>query len=67
MTPAAILVAVLQYGPAILPVISDIAGWIKSGKTDVTPEDIQTLISYGSKKADDYLAAAGVQKPAGTS
>lgn len=63
MTPAAILLAVLQYGPGILPLIQQISEWVKSGKQEVTPEDIAQLISYGRKTSADYLAAAGVKPP----
>jgi hypothetical protein len=61
MTPVAILLAVLQYGPTILPTVQQIATWIKSGKQDVTPDDIATLIALGKKTSADYLAQAGIQ------
>lgn len=63
MTPAAILLAVLQYGPSILPLVGQIQQWIKDGKNDVTPEDIAQLIAFGKKTAADYLAEAGVAAP----
>lgn len=59
MTPALILGAVLQYGPSCLPVIQSLVAMIKDKKTEVTPEDIQTLIDLGKKSSADYLAAAG--------
>ena len=55
MNPQIILAAVLQYGPSILPVIQQIATWIKENKTEVTKEDLDALIAYGAKKAADYL------------
>jgi hypothetical protein len=62
MTPAAIALAILNYGPSILPVMAQVAAWIKEGKKEVTPEDIQLLISYGKKTSDDYLAEVGMFK-----
>lgn len=59
MTPALILDAVLQYGPSILPVIQNLVTMIRDKKTEVTPEDIQTLIDLGKKSSTDYLAEAG--------
>jgi hypothetical protein len=58
MNPAILLQAVLTYGPEILPLIQQLAAWAKSGKQDVTPEDIAQLIAYGKKSAADYLAEA---------
>ena len=60
MNPAQILVAVLQYGPSILPLINQIHEWIAAGKADVTADDIKLLIAYGSKTSGDYLKAAGI-------
>lgn len=63
MTPAAILIAVLQYGPSILPLVGQIQQWIKDGKKEVTPDDIAQLIAFGKKTSADYLADAGVEVP----
>lgn len=63
MAPAAVLIAVLQYGPAILPLIGQITTWIKDGKTEVTPQDIQELIAYGAKNSAAYLAEAKAGVP----
>jgi hypothetical protein len=60
MTPAAIAIAVLQYGPSILPVVHQIAVWRKEGKAEVTPEDIQLLISFANKRSGDYLKDVGL-------
>jgi hypothetical protein len=59
MTPIAILAAVLQYGPEILPAIQQIVTWIEGNKTAVTSADINLLVQLGSKKSSDYLADAG--------
>jgi len=63
MTPIAILSAVLQFGPEIIPLIAEISKWIRDGKKDVSPEDIALLVSYGKKTSADYLADAGVAAP----
>lgn len=63
MTPAVVLAAVLQYGPTVLPLIQQLAEMAKSGKTEVTPEDIAQLIAYGKKTSADYLREAGVTPP----
>jgi len=60
MNPAAILAAILTYGPEILPVIHQVTTWIKNRKEDVTPEDIAQLIAYGNKTSDDYLKEVGI-------
>lgn len=60
MTPAIVLNAVLTYGPSILPLIQQLAELVKSGKAEVTPEDIAQLIEYGKKTSADYLKEAGI-------
>ena len=55
MTPAAILTAVLTYGPQILPLISTLKAWIETEKKEVSAEDIQFLINLANKKSEDYL------------
>lgn len=59
MPPAAILAAVLQYGPTILPVIQELMAMVRDNRAAVTPEDIALLIKLGNKSSTDYLAAAG--------
>jgi len=61
MTAALVLDCVLRYGPSVLPLIQQLAELVKSGKTDVTAEDIAELIAYGKKTSADYLREAGVQ------
>lgn len=60
MTPAIVLAALLQYGPAILPLIQQLAEMVQSGKKEVSADDIKTLIEYGRKTSADYLREAGV-------
>lgn len=59
MPVAAIVAAVLQYGPDILPAIQQLVTWIEGGKTTVTAADLTLLAQLGSKKSSDYLTAAG--------
>ncbi len=54
MSAAAILAAVLQYGPSVLPVVQQLVAWVKENKTEVTEEDIKTLIAFGKAKASDF-------------
>lgn len=61
MTPTLILRAVLTYGPEILPLIRQLADWAKSGKQEVTAEDLAQLISYGNKSSSDYLKEVGLE------
>lgn len=59
MTPAALLLAVLQYGPGILPLIQSLVTMVKANKTEVTPEDLAQLVALGKKTSADYLKDAG--------
>jgi hypothetical protein len=65
MNTSAVLAALLQYGPTVLPLMAQLTTWIKNGKQDITAEDINLLISYGQKKADDYLVAIGLDPSTG--
>ncbi len=65
MKPADILIAILQFGPQVLPLIQQVTGWVKEGKKEVTPEDIAQLIEYGRKSSADYLREIGVVRPSG--
>lgn len=55
MTPAAILQAVLLYGPQMIPLLAQLNAWVKENKTEVTEDDWALLHKYGTKKAEDYL------------
>tara|TARA_R110000868_G_scaffold187831_2_gene430550 strand:- start:346 stop:534 length:189 start_codon:yes stop_codon:yes gene_type:complete len=61
MTPALVLSAVLTYGPTVLPLIQQLAEMVRSGKKEVTPEDLAMLVALSNKTADDYLKEAGVK------
>lgn len=63
MTPAAILTALLTYGPTILPLIQQVTQWVKDGKQEVSAEDIAELIAYGKKMSADYLLGVGLIQP----
>lgn len=63
MKTADLLIALLQFGPTILPLIAQVTQWTQQGKKEVTPEDIALLIAYGKKTSADYLAEAGVNAP----
>ena len=60
MTPALILQAVLQFGPTIIPLISQLAAWAEGGKKEVTAADLAQLVALGTKTSADYLREAGV-------
>ena len=59
MPPLAILAAVVQYGPSILPMIQSLITMIENKQTTVTAADIQQLIDLGKKTSADYLNEAG--------
>lgn len=59
MPPVAILAAVLQYGPSVLPIAQQLVAMIRDKKTEVTAEDLAQLIELGKKSSADYLAGAG--------
>lgn len=63
MSTALVLNAVLTYGPEIIPLITQLAAWIKGGKTEVTADDLAFLVKLSNKTAADYLAEAGVKVP----
>ena len=74
MPIAALLALLLKYGPTVvayavkfgpdgIKMFSQIHGWIASGKTDVSPEDLAQLLALSNKSADDYLKEAGVTIP----
>lgn len=63
MKPADVLALVLKHGPAIIPLIAQLAAWVKDGKKEVTPEDLALLAKYAATTADDYLKDAGIVRP----
>ena len=59
MPPLALAVALVQYGPTILPMIQELLAMARDKRDTVTPEDIALIIKLGNKSSADYLAAAG--------
>lgn len=73
MPIATLLTLLLKYGPTVVAyavkfgpdgvkIFHQVQGWIATGKTDVSPEDLAQLMSLSTKSADDYLIDAGVTK-----
>jgi len=65
MTPAAILAALLQFGPTIIPLISKLVADIKAGKgqTEATPEDWAELNRLASLSAESIYSQLGITPP----
>lgn len=61
MTPAAIALAVLKYGPSIIPLLQQLGKWISEKKETVSPEDFDLLVKMASKRSIDYLKEAGLE------
>ena len=59
MTTAAIITAICQYGPSVVPLLQQAIAWAEGGKTTVTSADLDLLVKLGQKSSADYLAAAG--------
>ena len=59
MTTAAIITAICQYGPSVVPLLQQAIAWAEGGKTTVTSADLDLLVKLGQKPAADYLTAAG--------
>ncbi len=57
MTAIALLDLLLKYGPLAVQQALKLGQIIKDGRgaTEVTPEDIATLIAYGEQKGADYF------------
>lgn len=61
MTPSAIALAVLQYGPSIIPLLQQLGKWVSEKKETVTQEDLDLLAGMAAKRSSDYLKDAGLQ------
>jgi len=61
MTPAAIALAVLKYGPSIIPLIQQLGKWVSEKKETVTQEDLELLATMAAKRSNDYLKEAGLE------
>jgi hypothetical protein len=65
MTTAALLTAVLTYGPSIIPVVQKLVADIEAGKGNntVTSEDLAELHRLTSLTAEQIFAGVGVTPP----
>lgn len=65
MTTAALLTALLQFGPTILPLLVKLVGDIQAGKggQTVTLEDLQELNRLASQTGEDIYARFGITPP----
>ena len=69
MTPAAILTAVLQFGPSIIPIIAKLVADIQAGKgqTQATQADWDELTRLSSLTAESIYARLGITPPPSSS
>lgn len=58
MPIATIIQLIAQVG---LPLTQQIFTWVKSGKTEVTAEDIAFLVKLSQYRSTDALTAAGIK------
>lgn len=65
MTTAALLTAVLTYGPSILPLIQKLVADIEAGKsnTTVSAADIAELVTLSQQTSNDIYARLGIATP----
>lgn len=65
MTTAALLTAVLTYGPTILPLVQKLVADIESGKgsTVVTAADLAELVTLSTQTSADIYARLGITPP----
>lgn len=65
MTTAALLTALLQYGPTIIPLVAKLVADIEAGKasTVVTSADLAELSRLGQLTAADIYKSVGVTPP----
>ncbi len=65
MTPAAILTAVLQFGPSIIPIIAKLVSDIQAGRgqTQATQADWDELTRLSNLTAESIYAQLGITPP----
>lgn len=65
MNTAALLTAVLQFGPTIVPLVAKLVADIEAGKGAkiVTSADLAELVRLGNLTAADVFKAQGVTFP----
>lgn len=65
MTTAALLTALLTYGPSIIPLVAKLHSDIAAGKSNqqVTPEDLAELVALANQSASDIYKRLGIAPP----
>lgn len=65
MTTAALLAAVLQYGPTIVPLVAKLVANIEAGKGNqtVTAADLAELATLASQTGEDIYKRLGITPP----
>lgn len=65
MTTAALLTAVLTYGPSIIPLVQKLVGDIEAGKGNqtVTAADLAELNRLASESSADVYKRLGISPP----
>lgn len=65
MTTAALLTAVLTYGPSIIPICQKLIADIEAGKgqTTVTSADLAELQRLAGLTAESIFASVGIKPP----
>lgn len=65
MTIAALLTAVLTYGPTLIPLVAKLHGDVAAGRgnKEVTPEDIAELVRLSKQSSTDIYAKLGIATP----
>lgn len=65
MTTAALLAAVLQYGPTIIPLVAKLVANIEAGKGNqtVTAADLAELATLANQTGEDIYKRLGITPP----
>lgn len=65
MTSAALLTALLTYGPTIIPMVAKLVADIKAGGTgkEVTPEDLTELLRLANQTSESIYLRLGITPP----
>ena len=65
MTYAALLQALITYGPAIVPLIQSLVKDIEAGRGSqtVTAADLAELVKLGTQSSGDIYARLGISPP----
>jgi len=65
MTTAALLTALLTYGPTIIPLVAKLVADIEAGKGNqtVTAADLEELLKLSQQSSADIYAKLGITPP----